>query len=53
VKTDAQKLVAGGYEPATVHEKKMPISIDHSAFLEQTVLSDPEQANAVSDPRES
>jgi hypothetical protein len=30
----SSELVAGEYEAATVHEKKMPINIGRSAFLE-------------------
>jgi hypothetical protein len=31
---DVRNLVAGEYEPATVHEQKMPINIGRSAFPE-------------------
>jgi len=33
-KSKVRKLVAEEYEPATVHEKKMPINIGRSAFSE-------------------
>jgi hypothetical protein len=31
---DLRNFVPGEYEPATVHEKKMPINIGRSAFSE-------------------